>query len=471
MGRVGLKKKDEQIQFVLPLTLLAYKTGFPAEIRRQRNVHLFLYRAMLDWLRRDDAKPSPVAAIGGLFTQAFGEGLQLGGAPTYDGTYDGTSALDVQTLLCLCFLDGFEAVPASHREAASPFGPALPKIARRLAGDLLLYIVAYRGRLPVAALTRGLLALTNFDLFIYTMKLVYATTALVQQGTLPPAMTEQDAPTPPMLYVDFTGERGGASDNLARVCVERDLEELRAFFENVLLLRTLDRFVEYQPRLTERFRSLDTPAYLEALVGIRGELEIEARAQAELESIEHDTIEAARGSAEEEDVRTFLADVRRRYAGRSLEAVVSLLASAQAKHAVEAYVKWFWGVGGLQKSFGLLAGNFRGKRNWRYAMSNDLLAALVHLAMVEGDTSIPLSHRTIQPRLRLCEFLAFLEQRFGVIIDRPPGLAATAEATAAAKRNLEALKLRLRQMGFFEVLSDDFTAQYLRAQLRREVSV
>jgi hypothetical protein len=157
--------------------------------------------------------------------------------------------------------------------------------------------------------------------------------------------------------------------------------------------------------------------------------------------------------------------------GKSLEAVVSLLATAQYKKAIEGYVGWFWGVGGLQKPFGLLAGNLRGKRNWRYAMSNDLLAALVHLAMIESGASIPHSHCTIQPRLRLSDFLAFLGQRFGVIVDRAPGLAATAEATAAAKGNLEALKLRLRQMGFFEVLSDDFTAQYLSAQLRREVSV
>lgn len=469
MGRVGRAKKDEQIQFVLPLTLLAYKTGFPAEIRRQRNVHLFLYRVMVDLLRRADAKPSPEAAVGGLFTQAFGEGVRLGGAPTYDGTYDGTTPLDVQTLLCLCFLDGFEAVPASHR-AALPLGPALPQVARRFAEDLLLYLVAYRGALPVAALTRGLLALINFELFVYTMKLVYATNALVNQGTLPPAMSEKDSPTAPLLYVDFTRERRGPSDGLARACVERDLEEVRAFFENVLLLRTLDRFVQYQPRLNERFQALDTPAYLEALVRVREEPEIEARAQAELESIEHETLEAVRGSAEEEEARAFLADVRRRYAGKSLEAVVSLLAAAQGKKAIEAYVSWFWGVGGLQKPFGLLAGNLRGKRNWRYAMSNDLLAALVHLAMVENEAGTALDRVTIQPRLRLGDFLAFLEQRFGVAVDRPPGFAPTAEATAAAKRNLEALKLRLRQMGFFQVLSDDFTAQYLRAPSTGEVS-
>lgn len=468
MGRVGRAKKDEQIQFVLPLTLLTYKTGFPTEIRRQRNVHVFLYRSMLELLRRADARPSPEAEASGLFTHAFGQGIQLGGAPTYDGKYDGTTELDVQTLLCLCFLDGFDAVSASHREAGSAFGPALPGVATRLASDLLLYLVAYRGALPVAALTRGFLALTNFELFIYTIKLVYATNALVRHGTVPAAMGGGDVSTPPIIYVDFTCERGSPSDDLARACVERDLEELRAFFESVLLLRTLDRFVEYQSRLQSQLKDLSTPAYLEALTRLRRELDIEARAQAELESIEHETLEAVRGSADEEEVRTTFADVRRRFAGKSLDAVVSLFAMAQGKRAIEAYVSWFWGVGGLQKQFGLLAGNLRGRRNWRYAMSNDLLAVLLHLAMIERTPRAPIDSITMRPRLRLSEFLKFLKSRFGVVVDEGPDFAQSAESTAAAKRNLEALKLRLRQMGFFEALSDDFTAQYLRMPQKRD---
>lgn len=470
MGRVGRAKREEQIQFVLPLTLLTYKTGFPAEVRRQRNVHVFIYRSMVDLLKRADARPSAEAALSALFTNAFGEGLQLGGAPEYEGKYDGTTELDVQTLLCLCFLDGFEAVPASHREAASAFGPALPEDATRIAGELLLYLVAYRGTLPVEALTRGFLALLNFELFIYTLKLVSGTNALVQRGILPSAASEGHVSSSPIIYVDFTRERGSLSDDLAHACVERDLEELRAFFDSVLLLRTLDRFVEYQPRLKVQLQNLDTPAYLAALVRLRGESDIEARAQAELESIEHDTLDMLRGSAEEDEARTFFADVRRRHPGASLDAVVSLLAKAQGKKAIEAYVSWFWGIGGLQKPFGLLAGNFRGRRNWRYAMSNDLLAVLVYLAMVESPSRTPIGTITVQSRLRLSDFLKFLKRRFGLVVDEGPEFAQTAEATAAAKRNLEALKLRLRQMGFFEALSDDFTAQYLRVPLKRELS-
>lgn len=61
MGRLGRARRQEQIEFVLPLTLLAYKTGFPAEIRRQRNVHTFLYRILLGLLYTLEARPTPAS--------------------------------------------------------------------------------------------------------------------------------------------------------------------------------------------------------------------------------------------------------------------------------------------------------------------------------------------------------------------------------------------------------------------------
>jgi hypothetical protein len=94
-------------------------------------------------------------------------------------------------------------------------------------------------------------------------------------------------------------------------------------------------------------------------------------------------------------------------------------------------------------------------------MSDDLLAVLVQLAFVE-DPSGTLSNVTLRPQIRLRDFLTFLESRFDVIVDRPPGFLDTASSRAAAFENLEALKRRLREMGYFRELSDDFTAQYLR---------
>jgi len=58
--------------------------------------------------------------------------------------------------------------------------------------------------------------------------------------------------------------------------------------------------------------------------------------------------------------------------------------------------------------------------------------------------------------------LRFLEERYGIIVDRPPAGIQGAEYSAAARDNLRAMLSRLRQMGIFTDLSDDFTVQRLR---------
>ncbi|MGH8542622.1 MAG: methylation-associated defense system protein MAD7 [Gammaproteobacteria bacterium] len=461
IGRSGRGRSgQEQVEYVLPLTILAYKPGLPAEIARQRKVHLFLYRVLLEVLYDVDAAPSPQAALSAIFTDAFGKGVVIGAAPKYDGSYDGRAELDLHNLLTICYLDGFAPTEASKRERIVEFGPALPGVAEGIGRDLPRYILAYVDRVPTLALTRGLMALINFGLFAYTIKLMYATNYLVTNREWAPARHAHDF-SDPELYVDFTRVRGGGSDALARACVERDLEELRAFFESSMRLRTLDRFVELQRDLKARLEGLNTPTYLEALIGLSGESGIEARAQAEIESIRHETINSCVSEEERKEAQDYFEDILRRTQGSSLDAAVQLLSDAQRKKAVESYVAWFWSTGGLRKSFGVLAGNLRGRRNWRYAMSDDLLATLVQLALTE-DPSGRLQQVSVRPRLAISEFLQFLYRRFGILVDRPPTFLDGSSARRAGKENLEGLKRRLHQMGFFEALSDDFTAQYLR---------
>jgi hypothetical protein len=469
LGKIGRGKRGEQIEFVVPFTLLTYKMGFPAEIRRQRNVHVFLYQIFERLLSNLDAKPDPSGALAALFAHVFGRGVAIGAAPEYNGEYDGKTDVDLHELLCLCYLDGFHPVEASKKEAPLAYGPSLPWVAREMARHLLLYIIAYQDRMPKIALTRGLMALINFKLFIYTLKLIYAVNSLVKENNLPPAMRDQGSVSPPELYVDFARVRNALSDEMARACVERDLEELRAFFESAMLLRTIDRFAEGQSELKERLTGRGMPACLHSLLGLRGDPNIKADARAEIRSIREETLNSCLES-DKVDVQAEIEELKRQSPGSDLDHVVRLLVEAQRSKAVDNYVAWFGSVGGLRKSFGLLAGNPRGRRNWRYAMSDDLLGTLVQLALIEDPTG-RLEHPRIRTQLRLRDFLAFLEHRFGIVVDRPPGFLSSAIARAAASENLEALRRRLRQMGFFQALSDDFTAQYLRSQQSTEVAL
>jgi hypothetical protein len=297
-----------------------------------------------------------------------------------------------------------------------------------------------------------LLAIINFDLFVYTVRLAYALDELIRVRQLPDAMKEGTAGAPPQLYVDFTRERGSASDDLARSCTERDLAQMRSFFEQIVLMRMLDTFAQDVPSMAAA-ADLSGPEYLLALVRSIGNPDTQARAQATIGQIRALTLETTPDSDTEEAKAFF----RSAQAGDdSVMTCADLLARAQAGTRVESLLKWFGSVGGLNRPYGLMRGLTRLRSGWRYQMSDDLLAALVQLSIVQqGEDE--------GRRIRLSDFLAFLDSRFGVIVDRLPDGVDDALARAGAAQNLEALKRRLRQMGFFADLSDDFNAQYLEA--------
>lgn len=462
MGRLGKSHYTQQIEYIIPLTILCYKAGLPPEVRRQRGVHTFIYSLLCAAAQSSNETIKPETLVDHLFREAFARGVNIGSGPKYDGHYDGETELDVNTLLSICYLDGFEPTEASKRESRIAVEPALPKVAKQLGQDLISYILAYHTLLTPFSLTNNLMALINFELFIYTLKLFYATNQLVATAT---AAVMQETASLPQIYVDFTRNRASDSDQLARICVERDLEELRAYFESVILLRTIDRFVQSQAKLKKSIEKLSTIDYLQSLLSLQNNPDILADAHAEVCSIKKESLDLATETEKEELEKWF--EEKELVSKNPLDFNVALLSEAQGKKAVESYVMWYWSVGGLRKPFGLLVGNFQGKRNWRYSMSDDLLATLVHLAMVE-DISANLTSAKIKKRLRLIDFLHFLENRYGIIVDRPPDFLDSASARAASHENMEAMKRRLRQMGFFQVLSDDFTAQYLSDPFQQE---
>ena len=165
---------------------------------------------------------------------------------------------------------------------------------------------------------------------------------------------------------------------------------------------------------------------------------------------------------------------------------MTILWEAQESNALKSYVTWFWYVGGLTKPYGMLRGNLKGRRVWRYALSDILLETLVQLYAISERKYIWKKVSTEATLEQLCpvyqesadiknlspepfslrNFLSFLRQRYGLLINRPPKDMADAETLAASSANLQALKDRLRNMGLFQDLSDDFTAQVVTPHYR-----
>lgn len=468
-GRVGRARRGEQILSTVPYTLLAHKPGFPTEGSRQRNVDTFIYQALRDRIGGD--RYGADGTLRQHFRRVFGRGVSIGIIPELGGEYDGFTDLDTLARLSIAFIDGMRSTPAGAPTKSKVVPSACPTLADELADDLLRFLFAYYDKMPSQAFTHNLLALVNFELFNYTLKLVNAVNALVAQPEhLPPAMTDRFVSSPPQIYLDCTGARSGLSFDMAASCVRRDMEAYQQFHLSNLLLRQLHNYVESLRRVPRRKDELDArlesarsgPHYLQGLLLLQADpdfgSELAASARNDETRIRQ---ENSPGNNEDEPEDLSWLDNITNSADTDIGRVVALLAEGQIKTA-QKFVQWYRGAGGLSKPHGVLAGTPANRHSWRYAPSNDLLAVLVQLAatcLVSDHQADSQTTRLVPFRLQ--EFLAFLERRFGILIDRPPDSFQGADYAAAARENLRAMQSRLRQMGIFRDLSDDFTVQRL----------
>lgn len=464
-SKIGRAHTGEQISSIIPYTLLSHKPGFPATGSRQRKADTFIYQALRECIRSDNKlRTISDNKLRTIMETAFGHGVEIGKDSDLGGAYDGETDLDTLTRLSIAFLDGFENTkPGLSREEDVP--SSCPALFRELGTDILDYLSKFCTFMPTQAFTYHLLALINFELFNYTLKLVHAINALVRNPeTLPEAMRDEPVPSSPQLYLDFTGASAGRSLEMAKACVRRDVEAYQQFLSSNLLLRQLDRYVEdlkrNQRRKVDIEKMLPSKAsgahYLQGLLLLQNNPNVQANFDASAQRDENRII-AENTSADGSDDTELLMwlDTVASTAETDVERVVNLLAEAQHDDIGRHFMPWYWGVGGMRQPHGVLTGHVPQRQSWRYAPSNDLLAVLVQVVAAR------LSKPNELQSIRLQEFLKFLENRFGILIDKPPTPFEGTEYAAAARDNLRAMLRRLRQMGIFRDLSDDFTVQRL----------
>ncbi len=463
IGGVGKSSVGEQITSIVPYSLLAHKPGFPAEGSRQRSVDTFIYQVLRERMGADDRLREFVKMV-------FGKGITVGNISELGGSYDGLSQLDTLARLSIAFLDGFENTRPGQKSRENNVQNPCHVLAKEFATDIYRYLFTFYDSMPVQAFTYHLLSLINFELFNYTLKLVHSVNELVQNpDELPIAMRDCIGISSPQLYLDFTEASTGYSLEMARSCVRRDIESYQQFLFSNLLLRQLDVYVDklnkprYKASIDKILSSdLSGGEYLQRLLQLRDDpivgLGIEA-----LANFDEDRIREANNQEGEDNDAEALHwfDAIVNGAEGSVERVVSLLVEGQQKEAISKFIQWYWSVGGLKKNHGILRGNSVNRKSWRYAPTNDLLAVLVQLAAARQPLETKREEGQEVPPIRLQEFLQFLEERFGIIVDRPPAQFEGAEYAAAARENLRAMLRRLRQMGIFHDLSDDFTVQRL----------
>ncbi|TNC16606.1 hypothetical protein FHE66_14615 [Georgenia sp. 311] len=453
MGRAGRTRASEQMQFLRPSTVAVYRAGFPAR-SRHRQADYLIYREMLrasaSRIGNDHVKAK--VWVGEQFRASFGAGVTFSDPPKWAPEYDGTD-VDISTLLTIRFLEQFEAKSASKVKGQEHESP-VPGASAPLGRDVIDYVQSYGKHAPALMMSRHLAGIIGLRLFQLPLRIAQATRQLITVGTANEDMLSPSATNKLEQYVDFTGEKGSASDTLARQCVQRDLASVRQFFWDRLYLRSISD----SPDGDELFHddSLSAPEKFMKLAAMSEENDTVAHLRNVLKQIRQ-----ANKDTDDEDTATFLQAVLGDQRPAA-EKVADVLVEALKKRGYENAIKWFWSTGGIKTDVGILSGPLNSRRSWTYAPSDLLLSSLLALTFSRSGTGVkPLSENAIDV------VLGTFENRFGILVNRPPAGMDSAENRAAAARNFEAFKQRLHLLGAFDGLSDDLSAQRVRNPLMK----
>lgn len=447
MGRAGQRRASAQMDYVLPLTIATYRSGLPKARTRNRQADALVYHELVGAVERRGSNAAP-RTLAERTKEVLGHGVTIGPSPDWKPAYDGTTHLDVTTLLCLCFLEGFE--PSANPRTVDRKESPVPGATEAIGDDLLDYLVAYGGDLPAADLGQHLAALSSLRLFQLPLRMALVVRSLLRGRGWPSA--DKPGSNPLELYCDFTGVRGSDSDDLARLCVQRDLDVLRGFFPDRLKLRSIREAIEVLGQEGRAIKDLPAPDRFAALAEQAEHPMISSFATMQLGRIETET--RASPASTDEDLEYL--DSIRSSAATPMDQLTTVLTEGLRKRGFENQVKWFWSTGGIAKPYGLLDGTLRSRRSWRYAPSDELLFCLLLTVFIEA------GGERVRPHMPIAELLQRLTERFGVLVDRPPAGLDSTETRAAAAENLEAFKRRLQLLGCFDSLADDFSAQQVR---------
>lgn len=457
-GRSGLSQREDKMDFIRARTLAAYRAGFP-DRRRSRQADTVVYAQMLQEIERRKERGfltgngNAKQMLREIVKDSVGDGVKISDSPKWAPEYDGHTKVDISTLLTLLFLEGFDAESAKEEpnntaprraEARYRTDPAVPSAASPLGGDVVTYLTTYRRSTPLQT-AQHLTAILGFRLFQLPLRTSHAVHQLLANQALPADMEQNDASNPLDQYVDFSGDATSDSRELARACVQRDLRLMHVGLRDRLVLKTLRRAAETSEVLAKDYEDWSGPKRFLYLAELRENSDLEPYFKQDLRAIRLANLES-----EDDQALAFLdgLDPSR----PSLDRLTTTIFEATKARARHAALSWFRDTGGLNRSNGVLVGDSRRRETWAYGPGNDLVNALLGVVFTD-------ERGRARREMMLRDVLNQFKSRFGLLIDQPPPEFDTVAARAAASDNLDAFKRRLKLLGVFDGLSDDFSAQ------------
>lgn len=379
--------------------------------------------------------------------------------------YDPSASVDVETQAILR-LDHQVTQDMKDSKEPSRFQPLCIGQADIMADDILR-LLAYEPYIPRSVLVDYLKTLMAFQLALYHLKLLQMLPKLVKQRAGNDLCTTKECPINPgmdnamegcpyrvALVVDMGDVNNPHMAELARKSTDRLYRQIPSFVQANFVVKKLDEMAEYLSKKTGKLASPANGTFsvgdLVALLKPEHDIERQAYFKFRLASLIEES------SSGNEDVDPEIRAVTAMGLGE-FESFIEILMAYRGKYHRQYITECLDSLLLKNKETGLLAQSRSKGSARRFVLGSKLLEVLLQIAVLTQDGG-----RFVTREVRIEELLGFLRNRYGLHIDRLPESGQSNSSILdrrALRLNLEAFKRRLREIGFYEDLSDACVTQ------------
>lgn len=378
--------------------------------------------------------------------------------------YDSGGVVDVETQ-ALLRLDHQVTQDAQSSEEPDRIQPLCIGQADILADDILRLLV-YEPYIPRSVLVDYLKTLMAFHLALYHLKLLQMLPKLVKQRSGNDLCTTNECQIDPGLSnalaccpyrVDLVVEMGDINNphmaELARKSTDRLYRQIPAFVHSNFVVKKLDEMannLKLQAKLALPSHGYFSTSDLLNLLKPQYDAERKAYFSARLAKM----LEESGENTEDLDpeIQAIL-----NMGISEFDTFIEILDACFGKSKQDMLVKCLDSLMNKNMPTGMLAQSRAKGSPRRFVLGGKLLEVLLQMAVLSKDGG-----HYVTREIRIEELLAFLRNRYGLHIDRLPK-AVQANSSILDRRalrlNLEAFKRRLREIGFYEDLSDAYVTQ------------
>ena len=461
MARRGKSRGGEyRMSGLRPLHFAVIKLFNPQVKRQDRYLSDFWYNALKD----DEVLTTHADS---LFKKFFGVGVQPYGDNDYRINEEGLTRLavegklDVELLFLLRLLQPFDTDITRPTDQVPDFSFLCREQIDIMKQDLKLLFL-YKDHIPRRELINYMMTVMIFHAALYFFEVVKITNYMVDQGELPPPRGTLPRPgegrshTPFELdfFCDMTNGHNLVVDELAKRRYVEHFKEIERYFKSSYFMKKLEEFAgSYLSPDQKEQRGQDYVCML--LNNFRNHRDLDGYFARDIQHV--------REAGYDDESKLYNPEVERlinicnERKLNKLETFVEILYYFQYGTLRDQHRKLIAGLCGTELDRGFIQGRGRAKR--KYMIGNELLEVLIQLAVLERRES----DDTWQSRpIPIRDFVDWLGGRYGLLVDSlGPNSREDERTNRALVANFEALKTRLRQLGFFTDLSDASNSQVI----------